>query len=134
MRFWRKIREWLGLDPPPGPRVFPLQQNVLQGLESLSQREHSSPEELANRLLSQAIWEQQVGRMLANWNLLSRREQEVAALICLGYATQEIADRLELTNGTVKGYAHRVLEKFDVGSRDELRELLAHWDFSAWQR
>ena len=132
MAFWRKVREWLGLELPPGTRTFTLEDDVLHGLERLSQREHQAPEKLANRLLSQALWEQQAGRVLERWYLLTRREQEVAALICLGYTTQKIADRLMVSNGTIKGYAHRILEKFEVHSRDELRDLLAHWDFSEW--
>lgn len=38
-----------------------------------------------------------------------------------------------VTQGTVRGYAHHILEKFEVHSRDELRELLAHWDFRKWE-
>ena len=132
MAFWRKVKEWLGLEPPPGLRTFTLEDEVFHGLEHLSQREHQTPEKLANRLLSQAIWEQQAGRVLERWYRLTRREQEVAALICLGYTTQRIADRLVVSNGTIKGYAHHILEKFEVHSRDELRDLLAHWDFSEW--
>ena len=133
MELWRLLREWLGLEPPAGPRTFQLEEDIFQGLEVLSRREHQPPEQLANRLLSQAIWEQQAGRVLERWYNLTPREQEVAALICLGYTTQQIADRLTVTHGTIKGYAHRVLEKFDVHSRNELRELLAHWDFSEWR-
>lgn len=132
MAFWRKVKEWLGLELPPGPRTFTLEDEVLHGLERLSQREHQAPEKLANRLLSQAIWEQQAGRVLERWYRLTPREQEVAALVCLGYTTQQIADRLTVSNGTIKGYAHRVLEKFEVHSRNDLRELLAHWDFNEW--
>ena len=88
---------------------------------------------MANRLLSEAIWEHQAGAVLERWYRLTRREQEVAALICLGYTTQQIADRLVVSHGTIKGYAHHILEKFDVHSRDELREQLAHWDFSQWR-
>jgi len=132
MAFWRKVKEWLGLEPPPGLRTFTLEDEVFQGLEHLSQREHQAPEKLANRLLSQAIWEQQAGRVLERLYRLTRCEQEVAALICLGYTTQRIADRLVVSNGTIKGYAHHILEKFEVHSRDELRDLLAHWDFSEW--
>ena len=95
-------------------------------------KEEFPDDDMANRLLSQAIWEQQAGRMLERWYRLTPREQEVAALICLGYTTQQIADRLTVSNGTIKGYAHRVLEKFEVHSRIDLRDMLAHWDFSEW--
>ena len=132
MRYWRKLLEWLGLESSAGPRTFHLDQSALQGLETLSRREHCPPEQLAQRLLAQAIWERQAGEVLERWDRLTRREQEVAALICRNYATQQIAERLSVTHGTVKGYAHHILEKFDVHSRDDLRELLAHWDFSEW--
>jgi DNA-binding NarL/FixJ family response regulator len=133
MQFWRTIRKWLGMQPAEGPRTFELEQNLLRGLETLARRENRAPEEMANRLLSEAIWEHQAGAVLERWYRLTRREQEVAALICLGYTTQQIADRLVVSHGTIKGYAHHILEKFDVHSRDELREQLAHWDFSQWR-
>lgn len=133
MELWRRLRQWLGFSPPGGKRAFHLEPDVLQGLELLARRERRPPEELANRLLSQAVWERQAGEALERWYSLTRREQEVAALICLGYTTQQIANRLTVTHGTVKGYAHHILEKFDIHSRDELRELLAQWDFSEWK-
>ena len=120
------------MKPAEGSRAFYLDTSALQGLETLASRERRPPEELAEHLLAQAIWERQAGQVLERWYLLTRREQEVAALICLGYTTQQIADRLVVSHGTVKGYAHHILEKFDVHSRDELRDLLAHWDFSEW--
>jgi DNA-binding CsgD family transcriptional regulator len=133
MELWNKLRRWLGLAPAAGLRTFQLEREVQRGLETLALHEHRPPEELANRLLSEAIWERQAGAVLERWYRLSPREQEVAALICLGRTTQQIADRMVLTHGTVKGYAHHILEKFEVHSRDELRDLLAHWDFSQWR-
>ena len=133
MRYWHKLFEWLGLKSPAAPRTFLLDQSALQGLETLSRREHRPPEELAQSLLAQAIWERQSGEVLDRWYRLTPREQEVAALICLNYTTQQIADHLSVTHGTVKGYAHHILEKFDVHSRNKLRDLLAHWDFSEWK-
>jgi DNA-binding NarL/FixJ family response regulator len=134
MRFWSWLRKWLGLDTSSETRTFHLKQDVLRDLETLALREHSPPEELANRLLSEVIWERQAGEVLERWYRLTPREQEVAALICLGCTTQQIADRLTVSHGTIKGYAHHILEKFDVHSRVELRELLAHWDFSEWEK
>jgi DNA-binding CsgD family transcriptional regulator len=134
MRFWSWLRQWLRLDAPPETRAFYLQQDVLQELETLARRERRPPEELANRLLSEVIWERRAGQMLERWYRLTPREQEVAALICLGCTTQQIADRLTVSHGTIKGYAHHILEKFAVHSRAELRELLAQWDFSEWKK
>ena len=133
MRYWQKLLQRLGLETSTSPRTFHLDPSALQGLETLSRREHRPPEELAQSLLAQAIWEHQAGEVLDRWYRLTRREQEVAALICLNYSTQQIAENLSVTHGTIKGYAHHILEKFDVHSRNELRDLLAHWDFSEWK-
>jgi ATP/maltotriose-dependent transcriptional regulator MalT len=35
---------------------------------------------------------------------LSAREQQVVTLVCDGISNQEIADKLEVTEGTVKGH------------------------------
>ena len=133
MQFWRRLRKWFGLEPAERSRTFQLEQDVLHGLETLALREHRPPEELAKRLLSEVVWERQAGAVLERWYRLTPREQEVAALICLNLTTQQIADRMVVSHGTVKGYAHHILEKFEVHSRDELRQLLAHWDFSEWR-
>ncbi len=70
---------------------------------------------------------------LARWEALSPREQQVAALVCLGFTNRQIADHLVLSHETVKTHVRNVLYKFDLRSKAELRQALADWDFSAWQ-
>jgi len=48
-------------------------------------------------------------------------EQEVAVLngIAQGFSNQEIADKLYLSNGTVRNYVTNILSKLDAGNRTE---------------
>ena len=55
----------------------------------------------------------------AEENPLTKREMEVIKLIADGKSTNEIADELELTNGTVRNYISVILDKLDVGNRIE---------------
>lgn len=60
---------------------------------------------------------------------LSPREKAIAELVSRGLRNREIAAQLNLTEGTVKVYLHRIYEKLGVASRIELtlrmREALA---------
>ena len=43
-----------------------------------------------------------------------------------------MAAKMKVSPDTVKGYVRQALIKFNVHSKDELRMLLALWDFSDW--
>jgi DNA-binding CsgD family transcriptional regulator len=66
------------------------------------------------------------------WSLLSHREQQVAALICLGYRNYEIAKILIIAPETVKSHLQGIFNKFDLRSSRELRFALKNWDFLNW--
>jgi two-component system, NarL family, nitrate/nitrite response regulator NarL len=51
---------------------------------------------------------------------LRARQQEVIALICDGLSNREIADKLGVTEGTVKIHLHAIYQKLGVRSRIEL--------------
>ena len=59
--------------------------------------------------------------------------EQVAALVCLGYANAEIAVRLSISLPTVKAHVRSILRKFSLSRRSELQHILSDWDFSAWQ-
>ncbi|MEM3432749.1 MAG: helix-turn-helix transcriptional regulator [Candidatus Methanomethyliaceae archaeon] len=65
------------------------------------------------------------------WHLLTRREQQVAWLVCQRLSNRQIAQRLVLSTNTVKGHVHRVLVKFGVRSKAELRQVLGECDLDA---
>lgn len=52
-------------------------------------------------------------------NPLTKRETEVIQMIANGKSTNEIANELYLTNGTVRNYISVILDKLDVGNRIE---------------
>ncbi len=52
--------------------------------------------------------------------LLSQREQEVVQYVAEGYSNREIAERLKLSEHTVKNYLFRIFEKLGLSSRVEL--------------
>ena len=51
---------------------------------------------------------------------LSEREIEIVSAVCEGLRNKEIADRLHISEGTVKMHLHNVYEKLGVRSRTEL--------------
>lgn len=53
---------------------------------------------------------------------LSRREQEVLALVVEGLDNRTIAERLVLSEGTIKTHVHNIMRKTQTGSRDELKQ------------
>jgi two-component system, NarL family, nitrate/nitrite response regulator NarL len=51
---------------------------------------------------------------------LSHCEQQVVTLVCEGLSNKEIARRLGVTEGTVKGHLHLIYKKLGVRSRTHL--------------
>jgi two-component system nitrate/nitrite response regulator NarP len=60
-------------------------------------------------------------------SLLSPRETELVQLVRQGLRNRDIADRLGITEGTVKVYLHSVFEKTGVANRTELAIRAAEW-------
>ena len=56
---------------------------------------------------------------------LSAREQQVIALVCDGLSNRGIAEKLGVTEGTVKAHLHSIFEQLDVRSRIEIMIALA---------
>lgn len=123
----------LGLRREPEPRYYALDESLQVMLEGIAEQEQRSPEEVASHLLREGLERRQTEDDLwQRWQSLSRREQEVAALACLGYTNKQIALRLGVSAETVKTHLHHALTKFNLRTRTELGLLLADWDFSAW--
>jgi DNA-binding NarL/FixJ family response regulator len=133
MSIWQDLMRLLGLSQPNHLRLE-VDQNMIDSLERLAQREQRSETELATELLSIALVKRKEAETnLQHWEALSPREQQVTALICLGYTNPQIAAHLKLSRQTVKTHVRNVLYKFNLSSKAEMRHILADWDFSAWQ-
>ena len=58
--------------------------------------------------------------------VLTRREREIATLMCEALSNKEISLRLRIEVATVKNHVHNILEKLHVHRRAEAIRLLAH--------
>lgn len=58
------------------------------------------------------------------WEVLTRREQEIAQLVSQGLTTRQIAAQSFISENTVKQHLKRVFAKTDVSSRAELVQLI----------
>ncbi len=104
-----------------------------QALQELSRAELRPEHEIAADLLANAIARQQTAEQnLHRWRALTPREQEVSALTCLKFTNAEIAEYLTISPETVKTHIRNVLSKFNLHSKNELRQDLSDWDFSDW--
>jgi DNA-binding CsgD family transcriptional regulator len=132
MSLWQRLLSALGLRPVHGSLRF--DQTLLSDLQLLAEREQRPTDELAAALLTDALRQRHsADAHLLRWRLLTPREQQVAALVCLGYANAEIAVRLSISLPTVKAHVRNILRKFNLSRRSELQHILSDWDFSAWQ-
>ena len=109
-----------------------LDDQSIELLHELVQGQDYGIEELATRLLAQAIREhhRSIDENVRLWETLSARQQQVAALICLKYTNDEIAEKLHISSDTVKTHVSNVLRKFNVRGRHQLAHILRKWDFS----
>jgi DNA-binding CsgD family transcriptional regulator len=114
-------------------RRFTLDGQLVAYLQELADHEQRPAAEVAGELLaSGAAQRNQAQEIYQSWLSLSVREQEVAALVCLGYTNRQIGNRLVISPQTAKAHVRNILYKFDLHSKEELRMLLADWDFSTW--
>lgn len=62
---------------------------------------------------------QQIKKPQSDMEQLTKREQEILALLAKGYLYKEIGDQLGITLSTVRSHLHTVYEKMHVQSRTE---------------
>jgi DNA-binding NarL/FixJ family response regulator len=51
---------------------------------------------------------------------LTRREREVVVLVSYGLSNKEVAQRLKLTESTIKTHLHNIYRKLGIGKRTAL--------------
>jgi len=133
MNLWQLLLSRLGLRPGSGTRTYELDEDLHLALEDLASREQRPAGELAADLLASALAEHSTAEQAWRcWRSLSPREQDTAALACLGYTNRQIALRLGVSVETVKTHLQNAMLKFGLHGKTELRLLLEGWDFSAW--
>src|SRR5947208_1309753 len=80
--------------------------------------------EFENLRKSAATGHQTSGASLSHLARLTRREQDLARLVCDGHSNQEIADETGLSLETVKKHLHSIFGKLEVPSRSRLMTLM----------
>lgn len=134
MSFLLRLLHRLGLIRPQR-LTFRLELGDRLALRELALEEKRTKEEIATELLSGALARRQVAEeSLQKWETLSPREQQVVALICLGYTTNQMAAHLSISYETVNTHVYNALRKFGLRRRADLPKLLGDWDFSAWEK
>jgi two-component system, NarL family, nitrate/nitrite response regulator NarL len=53
----------------------------------------------------------------ASFNLLTKREREIAGLVRSGLSNKSIAHSLSLSEGTIKSHLHKIFQKLNIRNR-----------------
>ena len=130
---WEGLLARLGLKRTKRRRLYALDEALDIALIEQAEKEQRPAEEYHADLVAFALAQRQAFEDLnRRWEALSVREQDVTALTCLGYTNRQIAAKLKLKPETVKGYVQKVMIKFRLHGKGELRIRLGSWDFSKW--
>jgi two-component system, NarL family, response regulator LiaR len=104
-------------------------QHMIECIRNAQENQAIVSPKMAAVLMSRVV---ELARLLAEikpavyeTNGLTPREMEVLSLIEKGMSNQEIADRLFIEVGTVKNHVHSILEKLEVGSRNDAAAYLS---------
>src|SRR5512138_465654 len=125
MSIWQRLLNLIGLRPKTGSRTFEISESLQVTLTTIAKHEGRPEDELLPDILAAGLSQYVSKDKLWNrWLSLSAREQDVAALACLGYTNREIGKRLNISAETVKVYLQRVIMKFGVKGKSQLRMLL----------
>ena len=118
------------------PGIFlPAGQDILDMLDEVAFDQEFTAEELATMIFRKGVIEyyQTNNNLTRKWEALSDRQKEVAALACQDYSNNQIADKLNISLGTVKTHISDVLKTFNARGRHQLRYMLRKWDFSSYE-
>ena len=130
---WERLIDRLGLMKLP-KRLYRFEDDLAWELQSIAESEQRSEEQVAADLLAFAIaYRLDIKNKLDDWERLTRREQQIAGLVCLKSSNAEIAERLKISPETVRSHLRSAMRKFKVRSKTDLLLALADWDFSAWE-
>ena len=126
---------WRWINPANPIRLILLELDPIhaQYLKQLAEKTGLSQNKVAEDLLKSALVDRQVAEThLEHWRALTPRQQQVAALTCLNFTNRQMAARLGISPQTIKSHMRNLLHRFDLHSKEELRQALADWDFSEW--
>lgn len=115
------------------PRIFLKDAELIAVIKDVAKQQSRAEEDVIADFTKIGLNQFLTQNELENrWSSLSQREQQVVALICLGYRNYEIAEKLSIAPETVKTHLQKVFDKFNLRSSKELRLALKNWDFREW--
>ena len=133
MSIWQGLLNLIGLRPISGSRTYEISESLQVTLSTIAKYEGRPEHELLPDLLAAGLTQYSTNDGIwKQWESLTPREQEVTALVCLGYSNGQIAVRMGVTEAGVKFHLRNVYSKFQVKNRAKLRQKFAGWDFTAW--
>jgi ATP/maltotriose-dependent transcriptional regulator MalT len=130
----RLLQRLLGeRDRTESARVFLQDEDLIAVIKQVAQQQSRAEEDVvadfAKVGLNQFLTQKELQE---RWSSLSHREQQVTALICLGYRNYEIAQTLNIAPETVKTHLQHIFDKFQLRGSKELRFALKNWEFVDW--
>ena len=132
---FQELFERLGLKRAKGRRSFELNTDLHDAILERASIERREADDLVSELVSTGLKRIENEDWLSiNWERLSRREQQITALTCLGYTNKQIASRLGIMEDTVKTHVKNVLVKFNLHRKTELEKAFRDWNFSKWDK
>lgn len=133
MAIWHTLLSWIGLRSNSGPRKYEIAEALQVSITTLANHEGRPEHELLPDILAAGLTQYSTNdKIWKKWESLTPREQEVTALVCLGFTNGQMAVRMGVTEAGVKFHLGNVYSKFKVKSRAKLRQKLTGWDFSGW--
>lgn len=134
MSFWSRLMRLLRKqNDAEEPRVFLQDERLILAIKEVAIQQNRSEEEIVGYLTKVGLDQlNQQKDLYECWFSLSEREQQVAALICMGYKNHEVAQILTIAPETVKTHLQRIFLKFNLRSSRELRLVLKDWNFKDW--
>ena len=124
MSLWNKLLRSLGYRRVPAE---PIQYDprLQVRIRALAEEEQCPEEEVASALLVAGLARHQEELERARrWEMLTRRERQVAVLVCRQYLFKQIARELKVSVNTVRTHVRNISRKLGVEGRDAVREAL----------
>jgi ATP/maltotriose-dependent transcriptional regulator MalT len=114
-------------------RVFLQDEELIAVIRDVAKQQSRAEEEVMAEFTKAGLNQFVAQREMQNrWNSLTHREQQVVALVCLGYRNYEIAQSLGIAPETVKTHLQHIFDKLHLRGSKELRLALRDWDFRDW--
>jgi DNA-binding NarL/FixJ family response regulator len=96
---------------------------LIRSLHGLEEGEAALSRKMTTRLMEELSRDRQVDGARKNLSLLSQREMDVLRELASGASNREIAQKLYISENTVKHHLHNILAKLEVQNRRQAVDL-----------